>query len=204
MKRHGLIVFLVALLVLPIITIAFTSCAQKQEAVKAAAPAPTADEAEKALAAQLKKAAADAEAKRKADLASWQKELAEKRLAAANEAAMAGRSAFENEHVRFDFDKYFIRVDAESVLRSKAEYMKANPKVTVEIQGHADERGTVDYNLALGDRRAHAAASFLISLGISSDRIETVTYGEEKPFDSGHNQIAWAKNRRAQFVIISE
>ena len=204
MKRHGLILFLVALLVLPIVTIAFTSCAQKEKVAAAAAPAPKADEAEKAFLASLKKKQAEAAVEKKANLAAWLKEMEEKKLASASKAALASRSAFLNEHARFDFDKYFIRVDAAKILRAKAEYLKASAKVTVEIQGHADERGTVDYNLALGDRRAHAAASFLISLGISADRIETVTYGEEKPFDPGHNQSAWAKNRRAQFVIISE
>ncbi len=202
MKRHGLILFLVALLVLPIVTIAFTSCAQKEKVV--AAPAPKADEADKALLARIKKDADAEKAARKAKMAAWLKEMEEKRVASASKAATAGRTAFLKDHARFDFDKYFIRVDAAKVLRAKAEYLKANSKVTVEIQGHADERGTVDYNLALGDRRAHAAASFLISLGISADRIETVTYGEEKPLDPGHNQTAWAKNRRAQIVIISE
>lgn len=203
MKRHGLIVFLVALFVLPIVSIVFTACAQ-QEKVAAAAPAPKADEAEKAMLAQLKKAQAKAAAEKKANLAAWLKEMEEKKLASTRKAALAGRTAFQNENAHFDFDKYFIRVDAAKVIRAKAEYLKARPMVTVEIQGHADERGTVDYNLALGDRRAHAAASFLTSLGISADRIETVTYGEEKPIDPGHNQAAWARNRRAQFMIISE
>ncbi|MBW2622141.1 MAG: peptidoglycan-associated lipoprotein Pal [Deltaproteobacteria bacterium] len=205
MKRHGLILFLVALLALPIVTVTFTSCAQQQEAVKKdAAPAPKSDEAEKAMLERLKKERAEADKARKAKMAAWQKEMEVKRLREAKIASKAAKASFHIDHAYFDFDKYFIRSDAEQVLRAKAEYMKANSKTRVEIQGHCDERGTVDYNLALGDRRAHAAASFIISLGINADRIETVTYGEEKPVDKGHNQTAWAKNRRAQFIIISE
>jgi peptidoglycan-associated lipoprotein len=205
MKRHGLILFLVALLVLPIVTVTFTSCAQKEEVVKKdAAPAPTTTEAEKAMLERLNKERAEAEKVRKAKTAAWQKEMETKRLMEAKTAEKAAKAAFLIDHALFDYDKYFIRTDAEQVLRAKAEYMKANPTIRVEIQGHCDERGTVDYNLALGDRRAHSAAGFLISLGISADRIETVTYGEEKPIAKDHNETAWAKNRRAQFMIISE
>ncbi|MBW2084748.1 MAG: OmpA family protein, partial [Deltaproteobacteria bacterium] len=85
----------------------------------------------------------------------------------------------------------------------KAEYMTKHSEIIVEIQGHGGERGTRDYNLALGDRRAYAAARYLISRGISSTRIETISYGEERPLNPGHNEEAWAENRRAQFVIIS-
>ena len=205
MKRHGLILFLVALLALPIVTFTLTSCAQQEEAVKKdAAPAAKADEAEKALIARLKKEQAEATKARKAKLAAWQKEMETKRLMEAKVAAKAAKASFVVDHVLFDYDKYYITSDADQVLRAKAEYMKANPTMRVEIQGHCDERGTVDYNLALGDRRAHSAAGYLISLGINADRIETVTYGEEKPIDKGHNETAWAKNRRAQFMIISE
>jgi len=205
MTRNGLILFLVALLALPIVTFTFSSCAQpeKQAAVQAA-PAPKSDEAEKALIERLKKEQAEADKERDAKMAAWQKEMEMKRLMDAKTAAMAAKASFLIDHAHFDFDKYNIKPDAEQILRAKAEYMKANPDIRVEIQGHCDERGTVDYNLALGDRRAHAAASFIESLGINPDRIETVTYGEEKPIDKGHNETAWAKNRRAQFMIIPE
>lgn len=204
MKRHGLILFLVALLALPIVTLTFTSCAQQEKATVETAPAPKSDEAEKALIARLKKEQAEATKAREAKMAAWKKEMETKRLMEAKTAAHAAKASFLIDHALFDYDKYNIRADAEQILRGKAEYMKANPDIRVEIQGHCDERGTVDYNLALGDRRAHAAASFLMSLGINADRIETVTYGEEKPIAKDHNETAWAKNRRAQFMIISE
>ncbi|MEW5724878.1 MAG: OmpA family protein [Thermodesulfobacteriota bacterium] len=114
------------------------------------------------------------------------------------------RERFLNEHALFDFDRYDIRPDTADVLRFKAEYMSGHPSVGVEVQGHCDERGSLQYNIALGDRRAHAAANFVESLGIDPGRMAPVTYGEEVPLDPGHDEAAWARNRRAQFVITSE
>jgi peptidoglycan-associated lipoprotein len=114
------------------------------------------------------------------------------------------KDRFLNEHAQFDFDKYNIRPDAAEVLRFKAEYMSGRPGVGVEVQGHCDERGSLQYNIALGDRRAHAAANFVESLGVDPSRMTPVTYGEERPLDPGQNEEAWALNRRAQFVIVSE
>lgn len=111
------------------------------------------------------------------------------------------RMMFLNEMVHFDFDKYNIRPDAAEVLKRKAEWLKENPEVKVIIEGHCDERGTNQYNLALGERRANSSKQFLIKLGIAAERMETISYGEERPLDPGHNEEAWAKNRRAQFVI---
>ena len=82
--------------------------------------------------------------------------------------------------------------------------MKKYPSWIVTIEGHADERGTAEYNLALGERRALAARTYLVSLGLSADRLRTVSYGKEFPFDPGHDEAAWAKNRRAQFVLTSK
>jgi peptidoglycan-associated lipoprotein len=79
--------------------------------------------------------------------------------------------------------------------------MKNNTFATVTIEGHCDERGTDEYNIALGERRANSAKRYLVNLGVDSSRLETVSYGEEKPVDSGHNEAAWKKNRRAHFVI---
>ena len=82
--------------------------------------------------------------------------------------------------------------------------MKKYPSWVVTIEGHADERGTAEYNLALGERRAMSARTYLVSLGLSADRLRTVSYGKEFPFDPGHDEAAWAKNRRAQFVLTSK
>jgi peptidoglycan-associated lipoprotein len=110
---------------------------------------------------------------------------------------------FENRDIYFDFDKYDLSSQARQILSEKAEFLEAHPDVRILIEGHCDERGTSEYNLALGERRAASAKQYLMSLGISADRISTVSYGEERPLDPGHTEEAWAKNRRAHFEIIS-
>ena len=102
--------------------------------------------------------------------------------------------------VYFDFDKANLRPEAKELLKVNAQVLKDNPDVTVSIEGHCDERGTVEYNLALGERRANAARQYLVDMGVAAARIRTISYGEERPADPGHNEGAWAKNRRAAFV----
>lgn len=101
--------------------------------------------------------------------------------------------------VLFAFDSYEISASGKSVLGANAEWLKANPATKVQIEGHCDERGTNEYNMALGAKRAQATLNYLRSLGIAGDRMSTVSYGEELPLASGHNEEAWAKNRRAHF-----
>lgn len=116
------------------------------------------------------------------------------------------RSVDENVSFRtvyFDFDKSDIRDDQRSILTANAEIMSKNTNVKVRIEGHCDERGTNAYNIALGERRAAAVRDFLASYGVEGSRITTVSYGEERPVDSGHSESAWAKNRRCEFVITS-
>ncbi len=104
--------------------------------------------------------------------------------------------------IHFDFDKYDIKKEAQEVLKEIAEYLKANPEVRILIEGHCDERGTREYNLGLGMRRAEAAKKYLVDLGIDEKRIETISYGEDKPLIDEHNEDAWAKNRRCEFKRI--
>lgn len=106
--------------------------------------------------------------------------------------------------IHFDFDKYDIRPKDAEILKENAAVLKKYPNLKIQIEGHCDERGTEAYNLALGERRANSTKNYLISLGIAPDRITTISYGEERPLDPGHNEEAWAKNRRAQFVIIAK
>jgi peptidoglycan-associated lipoprotein len=106
--------------------------------------------------------------------------------------------------VHFDFDKYDIRPGDAEILKENAALLVKFPNVTIQIEGHCDERGTVEYNLALGERRASSAKGYLISLGIPEKRISTISYGKEKPSDPAHNEEAWAKNRRAHTVILSK
>lgn len=101
--------------------------------------------------------------------------------------------------VYFDFDSYALRPDALETLKVNAEKIKATPSVIIQIEGHCDERGTAEYNLALGERRALATREHLIRLGVSGDRLVTISYGEEDPADPGHDEAAWAKNRRCEF-----
>jgi peptidoglycan-associated lipoprotein len=109
------------------------------------------------------------------------------------------RSALRD--VNFEFDRYDLTPEARAILEDVARALKGNPQFTVQIEGHADERGTPEYNLALGERRAQAAKDYLVSLGVEANRIETVSYGEERPLDTTHNELAWALNRRAHFVV---
>ncbi len=106
--------------------------------------------------------------------------------------------------VFFDFDRYDIRPQDAEILKENAMVLTKYPNVKIQVEGHCDERGTQEYNLALGERRANAVKRYLVSLGISPDRISIISYGEERPFDPGHTEEAWAKNRRGHFVILSK
>jgi peptidoglycan-associated lipoprotein len=134
-----------------------------------------------------------------------QKQLEEERLAAeraeqlkadamARDMMMA-KNRFLNENVYFDFDNATLDYQAQELLKQKAMWLRDNPDANVVIEGHCDERGTNAYNLALGERRAESAKTFLVNLGISGMRLTTISYGEEKPVDMGQNEEAWAKNQ---------
>lgn len=130
----------------------------------------------------------------------------EKSLVAKKERGIEGE-VFESKllkDIRFDYDKYDIRRVDEGILRENAAFLKKNPKMKIQIEGHCDERGTVEYNLALGERRANSTKRYLVSLGITSDRISTISFGKERPLDPGQNEEAWAKNRRAHIVVLSK
>ncbi len=149
-------------------------CAKKKAAAEAPAPAPV-QKTEPAP-----KPATDDKALKEA-LAKAVAELAENR-------------------VYFDFDKFEIKPEFRPVLEKKAELLKKYSQIKVTIEGHCDERGTEEYNLALGERRAKAVAEYLVMLGVSSARIQTISYGEERPACTEHKEGCWSKNRRAEFV----
>ena len=111
------------------------------------------------------------------------------------------KSTNKLQDILFNFDRYDLDDESRSILRSNAEYLKASPMAKIEIQGHCDERGTNNYNIALGERRAQSTKMYMVSQGISSKRIHTISYGEEKPFCFDSNNSCWAKNRRAHFRI---
>jgi len=106
--------------------------------------------------------------------------------------------------VYFDFDKYDIRPADAAILKENAALLKKYTSIKIQIEGHCDERGTSEYNLALGERRANSTKNYLMSLGVSPERISAISYGEEKPIDPGHNEEAWGKNRRAHAIITSK
>ena len=104
------------------------------------------------------------------------------------------------DRVFFAYDSYSLAASAQATLSKQAKWLKANPSVAIAVEGHADERGTREYNLALGDRRASSVKDYLMSQGISSNRISTISYGKERPVKSGSNDTAWAQNRRSVTV----
>ncbi len=106
------------------------------------------------------------------------------------------------DQVYFDFNDATLREDAKATLTRNAEWLRTNPQVRVQVEGNCDERGTEEYNLALGDRRAQVVKGYLASLGIDGSRLSTISYGKEHPVDPGHNEDAWSRNRRAEFKVM--
>lgn len=119
----------------------------------------------------------------------------------ADQRTASAKSRFENQDIYFEFDSIRLAPDAQEILTQKADWLRANPAATVTIEGHCDNRGTNEYNLALGEGRAQSAKAFLVDLGIDSSRLNTISYGEERPLDNAQTEEAWSKNRRDHFVI---
>ncbi len=117
--------------------------------------------------------------------------------------AMAGAGDFAPEAIFFAFDDYTLTVDAQERLSQLSEHLKGTEGAVVQVEGHCDERGSIEYNLALGERRAQSVKDYLVQLGVDSARLSTISYGEEKPSMEGHDESAWGKNRRAEFTITS-
>lgn len=196
MKRKWIIVAM--LLIIPAMLFS-VSCAKKAVVAEPSTDTSAADEA-----------ARQAELEKQREL-ERQRQLEEERLAAERAAQLKGeameremmmaKNRFLNENVYFAFDSAVLDYQAQELLKQKAAWLRANPDANVVIEGHCDERGTNAYNLALGERRAESARAFLTNLGLSASRLTTISYGEEKPVDMGKNEEAWAKNRRAAFVL---
>ena len=169
--------------------------APQPPAVTAPAPSAVSDDdaaaRERALREQALKEAAEREAR----------EAAEKAKREAEARAAAILKELQIADIRYDYDKYNLRPDAQEILKKAAPAYLKYSNYNLVVEGHCDERGTVEYNLALGEKRANEAAKFLVDLGIAKDRIKTISYGKENPLDKGNNEEAWAKNRRAHFVV---
>jgi len=106
--------------------------------------------------------------------------------------------------INFEYDSFSLTSSAKSTLQGNINIMKATLNARIEIEGHCDERGSIQYNIALGEKRANSVRSYLVDRGISGDRLSIISFGEEKPIDDGHNDTAWSKNRRANFVIVAK
>lgn len=110
------------------------------------------------------------------------------------------KGAAELQRIHFDFDKSNIKPEYEPVLQGNASWIQGNPKSVVTIEGHCDERGSIEYNIALGDRRAVSAKNYLMNLGVAGERLNTISYGEERPLCTQHTESCWWQNRRDEFV----
>jgi len=163
------------------------------------APAVAPEQSEAAKAEALAQANAEKERAAAAAAEAKAREEAAAAAAAASERAAAAAGA-GLKPIYFDFDRSFIRDDARPVMKANAEWLKANPSVKVRIEGSCDERGTIEYNQALGQRRAAAAKKYLTDLGIASSRISLISYGKEKPVCSEQTEECWQNNRRGELV----
>lgn len=133
--------------------------------------------------------------------------VAEQKIESVESKDLAERSAGKEgmfSDLHFDYDKYDIKDSDKPVLQAISAWMSKNPDAKLSVEGHCDDRGTNEYNLALGDRRAKAVKDFLVSLGVASAKIDTLSYGEEKPFCTAETEECWAKNRRAHFVVLEK
>lgn len=175
--------------------ILMSSCTQKRASVTEVTPPPS-SEMEKVTPPPKAPPVTDDAAER----------ARQARLKAQREAEMLQKEirGFESETIYFDFDRSELKPEARAILSKKADWLRTHSQYAVEIQGHCDERGTNEYNLALGERRANAAWKYLNALGVSAARMNTISYGEERPADPGHNESAWAKNRRAEFRLMKK
>ncbi|MCG8633582.1 MAG: peptidoglycan-associated lipoprotein Pal [Desulfobacterales bacterium] len=188
MKRNLWMNLMMAVLVMGLFMT--VSCAQKT----VVSDATTVEDQAKAEAEAAEKARLEAERIKQQEL---EEQMAREKAA----KIAAAKNRFVNQNIHFDFDSAELSSMAKMLLKEKAEWLAANPMVKVTIEGHCDERGTTDYNLALGERRAQAARNYLADLGVSAGRLSMVSFGEEKPLDPGQTEEAYRKNRRAQFVI---
>lgn len=143
-------------------------------------------------------AALEAEARRRAE-----EEAAARRAEEARQRAIREARETLMERVHFDYDESAITSTAEGILRRKVAVLRASPQVQLRIEGHADERGSTEYNLALGQRRAESVKEFMVGFGIAPSRIRTISYGEERPLVDASNEQAWSRNRRVEVVILS-
>ena len=171
--------------------------------------------AKKQISSEASTTTAEEDAQRRADEEARQRELDRQKALQeedlsdeslsekmADQSTASAGSIFENEDIYFEFDSIRLSPEAQEILTKKASWLRVNPDATITIEGHCDNRGTNEYNLALGEGRAQSAKAFLVDLGIEPSMLNTISYGEERPLDGTQTEDGWASNRRAHFVII--
>ncbi len=176
------------IVVLALVVLAVDACRRREPPPQA--PAPTTTESD-----------ADRLARARADSIAQAERLRQEGEARARAAELAGVRESLTEMIFFEYDSDQLTSAAEDRIRAKAAIMRSNPTLRIRIEGHADERGSTEYNLALGQRRAEGVKNFLTGYGLDAGRISTVSYGEEQPAVQGSNESAWARNRRAEFEM---
>ena len=168
------------------------SCAKKQVTM----------ETQEMAADESQQSAEDEAARREAEEARLREQRAREarqRQEASSMSEAARKAAFEDEEIHFDFDKYVLTPQAMMVLDDKAAYLREHPEVRVLVEGHCDDRGSNEYNLALGDRRANSAKNYLVKSGVAESQVTTISYGEEQPLCMQQNESCWYRNRRGHF-----
>lgn len=185
------------------VLILMTACAQKA-IVKQTVPEPAAavepqTPAQTGQDEAAEKARKEAEERARQEALAQQQAEREKAMAEAEAKVEQEASAFRDIH--FNFDRYNLAPEDRQILDDHAKWLMAHPEYIVQIEGNCDERGTAEYNLALGDRRAMSARDYLADLGIPKERMSTISYGKERPLDPAHSEEAWAKNRRDHFTV---
>jgi peptidoglycan-associated lipoprotein len=185
------------LLLIGLVTAALGACGKKK--VSSTTPQPNADSS---AAAERARRDADAEQRAREEAERVARQRTSDSLAALGRGGEAVRTLFGT-MIHFDYDRANLRSDDAAVLDQKVAILQANSGLRIRVSGHCDERGSDEYNLALGNRRANTAKQYLVSHGIEAGRIETTSYGKERPLDPAHNEQAWATNRRDEFEILS-
>jgi len=189
--------------ILPLLFIVIVGCPKKEELVSETESAAVSEPAGAEKSQADKEKELKEEARRLEEERARQLEM-EKARRLESERIEKLRKEFENVDIHFEYDKFSLTPEARNILRKKYEYLANHSGVAILIEGHCDERGTIEYNVALGDRRAKGARDYLIRLGVEPARIEMISYGEEMPLDTRHTEEAWVRNRRDKFVIIHE
>jgi len=211
MTRKRMFVYIVFIGLLALLI--FSGCSSQQPDVKTPAEIAEQEAAERARVEAERRIKAEEESRRKKAEIQRQRQIEEQQRRIAQEEAarrekerlaqeeIASKERFVETDIYFDYNESTLRWDSQEELKIKAEWMRTHPDIDIIIEGHCDERGSSAYNIALGERRAETAKNFIVDLGVEPHRIESVSFGEERPIDPRSTEEAWSKNRRAHFVI---